>query len=63
MLLLAVCCVIAAVVAAAVIALRWHYFTDTVAGAAVGVGTVCVLALIADLVWPGSSAHVGSDAH
>lgn len=51
-LLLAVCCVIAAVVAAAVIAFRWHYFTDTVGGAAVGVGTVCVLALILDLVWP-----------
>jgi membrane-associated phospholipid phosphatase len=37
-------------VATAVIALRWHYFTDTVAGAAVGVGTVCALALILDLV-------------
>lgn len=31
------------------IALRWHYFTDTVAGAAVGIGTVCGLALILDL--------------
>jgi len=29
--------------------LRWHYFTDTVAGAAVGIGTVCGLALILDL--------------
>jgi membrane-associated phospholipid phosphatase len=48
MLLLAVCCAITAVVAAAVIALRWHYFTDTVAGAAVGVGTVCALALLLD---------------
>jgi membrane-associated phospholipid phosphatase len=37
------------VVAAAVIGLRWHYFTDTVAGAAVGTGTVCVLALVLDL--------------
>ena len=37
------------VVAIAVIGLRWHYFTDTVAGAAVGVGTVCGLALILDL--------------
>ena len=27
----------------------WHYFTDTVAGAAVGVGTVCALALVIDL--------------
>jgi membrane-associated phospholipid phosphatase len=42
-------CVLACVVAIAVIALRWHYFTDTVAGAAVGVGTVCGLALILDL--------------
>jgi membrane-associated phospholipid phosphatase len=38
-------------VATAVIGLRWHYFTDTVAGAAVGVGTVCALALILDLAW------------
>jgi membrane-associated phospholipid phosphatase len=36
------------IVAAAVIGLRWHYFTDTVAGAAVGLGTVCGLALILD---------------
>jgi undecaprenyl-diphosphatase len=32
----------------AVIALRWHYFTDTVAGAAVGIGTVCGFALVID---------------
>jgi membrane-associated phospholipid phosphatase len=37
------------IVAAAVIGLRWHYFTDTVAGAAVGIGTVCGLALLLDL--------------
>jgi membrane-associated phospholipid phosphatase len=43
-------CAISAVVASAVIGLRWHYFTDTVAGAAVGIGTVCALALILDLV-------------
>lgn len=42
--LLAVTCV----VALAVIALRWHYFTDTVAGAAVGAGTVCAVTLILD---------------
>jgi membrane-associated phospholipid phosphatase len=30
------------------IGLRWHYFTDTVAGAAVGGGTVCALALALD---------------
>jgi membrane-associated phospholipid phosphatase len=32
-----------------VIGLRWHYFTDTVAGAAIGIGTVCALALLLDL--------------
>jgi membrane-associated phospholipid phosphatase len=41
--------VLAGMVAVAVIGLRWHYFTDTVAGAAVGIGTVCGLALILDL--------------
>lgn len=44
--------VVGAVVAIAVIGLRWHYFTDTVAGAAVGIGTVCGLALILDLPAP-----------
>jgi len=34
-----------------VIGLRWHYFTDTVAGAAVGIATVCGLTLIIDGVW------------
>jgi len=42
-------CVITAAVAAGVIGLRWHYFTDTVAGAAVGVATVCALAFLLDL--------------
>jgi len=37
------------VVAVGVIGLRWHYFTDTVAGAAVGIGTVCGFALLLDL--------------
>jgi hypothetical protein len=37
--------------------LRWHYFTDTVAGAAVGAGTVCALALLLDL---GSAAARGN---
>lgn len=51
LLLLAVCCAVTVLVIVAVIALRWHYFTDTVAGAAVGDGTVCALALILDLIW------------
>ncbi len=42
-------CVLVGVVAIGVIGLRWHYFTDTVAGAAVGIGTVCGLALLLDL--------------
>lgn len=51
LLLLAVFCALGVLVALAVIALRWHYFTDTVAGAAVGAGAVCALALILDLAW------------
>jgi undecaprenyl-diphosphatase len=43
-------CVLAGLVAVAVIGLRWHYFTDTVAGAAVGIGTVTGLAFILDLL-------------
>jgi membrane-associated phospholipid phosphatase len=47
--LVAVFCVLTLTTAVAVIALRWHYFTDTVAGAAVGTGTVLALALLIDL--------------
>jgi membrane-associated phospholipid phosphatase len=42
-------CALGGIVAIGVIGLRWHYFTDTVAGAAVGIGTVCGLALLLDL--------------
>ncbi|MGI9009540.1 MAG: phosphatase PAP2 family protein [Streptosporangiaceae bacterium] len=35
-------------VAVGLIALRWHYFSDTVGGAAVAIATVCVLALLLD---------------
>ena len=45
----AAACALGGVVAIGVIGLRWHYFTDTVAGAALGVGTVCGLALLLDL--------------
>ncbi len=44
-LILAVAYLTAAVVVIGVIAVRFHYFTDTVAGAAVGIGTVCGLDL------------------
>ena len=40
---------IASAVAAAMIALGFHYFTDAVAGAAVGAGTVLAVALVIDL--------------
>jgi membrane-associated phospholipid phosphatase len=40
---------LAGVVAVGVIGLRWHYLTDTAAGAAIGIGTVCALALLLDL--------------
>jgi len=45
----AAACAAGFVVAVTLIGMRWHYFTDTVAGAAVGIGTVCGLALILDL--------------
>jgi undecaprenyl-diphosphatase len=43
-------CAVTALVAAAVIGLRWHYFTDTVGGVALGTGTVLALAFLIDLV-------------
>jgi membrane-associated phospholipid phosphatase len=49
--LVAVFYAILLVTATGVIALRWHYFTDTVAGAAVGTGTVLVLAFLIDLAF------------
>ena len=48
-LLPAAACAVGVVVAVGVMGLEWHYFTDTVAGAAVGVGTVCGLAFLLDL--------------
>ena len=54
-LILAVAYLACGAVVVGVIAVRFHYFTDTVAGAAVGIGTVCGLALVLDLipaVWP-----------
>jgi undecaprenyl-diphosphatase len=39
---------VALIVAAAVIALEWHYFTDTIGGAAVAIAVVCTLAIIID---------------
>jgi membrane-associated phospholipid phosphatase len=45
----ATACLITAMVVIGVIGVRFHYFTDTLAGAAVGVGTVLGLALLLDL--------------
>jgi membrane-associated phospholipid phosphatase len=67
-------CALGAGVAIAVIGLQWHYFTDTVAGAAVAIGTVCGLALLLDqpavrrwLAWasrqpPAAQEHRGHPA-
>jgi membrane-associated phospholipid phosphatase len=41
-------CLFGSIVAMAVIGLRWHYATDTIAGAALGIATVCGLALALD---------------
>jgi membrane-associated phospholipid phosphatase len=57
----AAACVLGAVVAIGVIGLRWHYLTDTVAGAAVGIGTVCGLALLLDL--PAVRQRLARDSH
>ncbi len=45
----ALACLLGIAVAVGVIALQWHYFTDTVAGAALGIAMICGLALILDL--------------
>jgi membrane-associated phospholipid phosphatase len=51
--LVVVACAVTALVAVGVIGLRWHYFTDTVGGVALGTGTVLTLAFLIDLV-PGA---------
>ncbi len=43
---------LACVASTAMIGLGFHYFTDTIAGAAVGVGTVAATALVLDLPGP-----------
>jgi undecaprenyl-diphosphatase len=57
-------------VALAVIGLNWHYFTDTLAGAAVGVGTVVGVSLAIDRAFrhvtapgPTTAPAEGADAH
>jgi hypothetical protein len=45
---LAAALVVTGITVLGVIGLRWHYFTDTIAGAAVAIGTVSALALALD---------------
>ena len=46
----ALACATGIAVATALVGLRFHYVTDTLAGAALGIGTVCGLALLIDLL-------------
>lgn len=55
-----IACLIGLIVASALIGLQWHYFTDTVAGADVGIGTVSGLALILDSPAPSRWLAAGS---
>lgn len=61
-LLVAGAVLVAAVVPVAMVALGFHYFTDTVAGAAVGTGTVLLIALLIDLARPPARASRGPAA-
>ena len=69
-------CLLTFMVVIGVMGLQWHYFTDTVAGAAVGVGTVLGLAFLLDLAAvaihrpsvgspksPGAALEPGAAAH
>lgn len=47
-LILAAAYVLAVVVPVGLMGLRWHYFTDTVGGAAIGIGAVLAVALVLD---------------
>jgi membrane-associated phospholipid phosphatase len=59
LLLVAGAALIAAIVAIAVVVLHYHYFTDTVAGAAVGIGTVLLTALLLDRAGPAVARRPG----
>jgi membrane-associated phospholipid phosphatase len=56
LLLAAGAALIAAAVPLAMVALGFHYFTDIVAGTAVGIGTVLLTALLIDLARPAAQA-------
>jgi undecaprenyl-diphosphatase len=62
LLLVAAALLVAVAVPVAMVALGFHYFTDTVAGAAVGTGTVLLTALLIDLARPEARAPRGPAA-
>jgi undecaprenyl-diphosphatase len=62
LLLVAAALLVAGAVPVAMVALSFHYFTDTVAGAAVGTGTVLLTALLIDLARPEARAPRGQAA-
>src|SRR5215472_8873758 len=61
-LLVAGAVLVAVAVPVAMVALGYHYFTDIVAGAAVGIGTVLLITLLIDLARPAAPATYGSAA-
>jgi membrane-associated phospholipid phosphatase len=62
LLLLAGAVLVAAAVSVGMVALGFHYFTDIVAGTAVGTGTVLLIALLIDLARPAARAPHGMAA-
>lgn len=62
LLLLAGAVLVAATVPVGMVALGFHYFTDIVAGTAVGTGTVLLIALLIDLARPAARAPHGMAA-
>jgi membrane-associated phospholipid phosphatase len=61
-LLVAGAVLVAVAVPVAMVALGYHYFTDIVAGAAVGIGTVLLITLLIDLARPAARAPRGTAA-
>jgi undecaprenyl-diphosphatase len=62
LLLVAGAVLVAAAVPVAMVALGFHYFTDIVAGTAVGIGTVLLITLLIDLARPAAPASRGMAA-
>lgn len=62
LLLVAAAALVAAAVPVAMVALGFHYFTDIVAGAAIGTGTVLLTALLIDRARPAVPAPHGTAA-